>query len=414
MGDKFDTDDEALMKDALSAAKQYSLELREKEEAKLWKAIEVPLTLEKALVGLTKTELDDLRQIWKFPGLSTLRKQDLINELLRRMSEDLESFFPLLDRERYDLMQDISAKGGLIATDDFDFDQVNYWRKRGLIFSGLYQGQRILTMPEEVSVVFQAVDGPELRRMVERNTEWINISQGLLFYDGVLSVDQLTGMLKNLCGSKPDHGELLLLLTEASNYYDRIRYHEYFGFADFRIFDPEKVVREQNARPSIDYYPFTKKQLLKVNSPDYVERTPAYQRLADSILANFDVSQEDVERIIADCATMVNFAERPTAIVEYLASQFESPSFDVLQQMINALMEFMNSTRQWILKGHAPSEIRREEEKFLRPLPQKPFIPQLAQGAGEVIDFRTRTKVGRNDPCPCGSGKKFKRCCGRT
>ena len=21
------------------------------------------------------------------------------------------------------------------------------------------------------------------------------------------------------------------------------------------------------------------------------------------------------------------------------------------------------------------------------------------------------SKVGRNDPCPCGSGKKFKRCC---
>jgi uncharacterized protein len=24
------------------------------------------------------------------------------------------------------------------------------------------------------------------------------------------------------------------------------------------------------------------------------------------------------------------------------------------------------------------------------------------------------TRVGRNDPCPCGSGKKFKRCCGET
>jgi hypothetical protein len=21
------------------------------------------------------------------------------------------------------------------------------------------------------------------------------------------------------------------------------------------------------------------------------------------------------------------------------------------------------------------------------------------------------TKIGRNDPCPCGSGKKYKRCC---
>jgi uncharacterized protein len=27
---------------------------------------------------------------------------------------------------------------------------------------------------------------------------------------------------------------------------------------------------------------------------------------------------------------------------------------------------------------------------------------------------RSAPKVGRNDPCPCGSGKKFKQCCGRT
>lgn len=26
---------------------------------------------------------------------------------------------------------------------------------------------------------------------------------------------------------------------------------------------------------------------------------------------------------------------------------------------------------------------------------------------------RTEEKVGRNDPCPCGSGKKYKKCCGR-
>jgi preprotein translocase subunit SecA len=24
------------------------------------------------------------------------------------------------------------------------------------------------------------------------------------------------------------------------------------------------------------------------------------------------------------------------------------------------------------------------------------------------------SKVGRNDPCPCGSGKKFKKCCGKA
>jgi preprotein translocase subunit SecA len=27
---------------------------------------------------------------------------------------------------------------------------------------------------------------------------------------------------------------------------------------------------------------------------------------------------------------------------------------------------------------------------------------------------RKESKVGRNDPCPCNSGKKYKKCCGRA
>jgi len=34
---------------------------------------------------------------------------------------------------------------------------------------------------------------------------------------------------------------------------------------------------------------------------------------------------------------------------------------------------------------------------------------------GRVVQVRRATpKVGRNDPCPCGSGKKYKHCCGRN
>ncbi|MDZ4661523.1 MAG: SEC-C metal-binding domain-containing protein [Pseudomonadota bacterium] len=35
------------------------------------------------------------------------------------------------------------------------------------------------------------------------------------------------------------------------------------------------------------------------------------------------------------------------------------------------------------------------------------------QGPREPIT-RDQPKVGRNDPCPCGSGKKFKKCHGAT
>ena len=40
--------------------------------------------------------------------------------------------------------------------------------------------------------------------------------------------------------------------------------------------------------------------------------------------------------------------------------------------------------------------------------------PMAAKSRGESVTVvRTTPKVGRNDPCPCGSGKKYKKCCGR-
>ncbi|GAG36372.1 unnamed protein product [marine sediment metagenome] len=36
-----------------------------------------------------------------------------------------------------------------------------------------------------------------------------------------------------------------------------------------------------------------------------------------------------------------------------------------------------------------------------------------AKGAPSAPFKRKAPKVGRNDPCPCGSGKKYKRCCGK-
>ncbi len=36
-----------------------------------------------------------------------------------------------------------------------------------------------------------------------------------------------------------------------------------------------------------------------------------------------------------------------------------------------------------------------------------------ANGAPQAPFKRKTPKVGRNDPCPCGSGRKYKKCCGR-
>ena len=39
--------------------------------------------------------------------------------------------------------------------------------------------------------------------------------------------------------------------------------------------------------------------------------------------------------------------------------------------------------------------------------------PLMLNTQSTIPTTRVRSKVGRNDPCPCGSSKKYKRCCGK-
>ena len=58
--------------------------------------------------------------------------------------------------------------------------------------------------------------------------------------------------------------------------------------------------------------------------------------------------------------------------------------------------------RKQILTMELPSEAMRFD-----------LLKQLADIETSAPRAEKQKKVGRNDPCPCGSGKKYKRCCGK-
>jgi len=41
-------------------------------------------------------------------------------------------------------------------------------------------------------------------------------------------------------------------------------------------------------------------------------------------------------------------------------------------------------------------------------------VSEAAEAVAKAKPIRSGPKVGRNDPCPCGSGKKYKQCCGKN
>jgi preprotein translocase subunit SecA len=42
------------------------------------------------------------------------------------------------------------------------------------------------------------------------------------------------------------------------------------------------------------------------------------------------------------------------------------------------------------------------------------IVSEAAAAVEKAKPVRVGPKVGRNDPCPCGSGKKYKQCCGKS
>jgi preprotein translocase subunit SecA len=66
-----------------------------------------------------------------------------------------------------------------------------------------------------------------------------------------------------------------------------------------------------------------------------------------------------------------------------------------------------------------PESVATEALQYSRPdltAPTQPVYASEGDDERPTVQtvHRTTPRVGRNDPCPCGSGKKYKHCCGRN
>ena len=85
---------------------------------------------------------------------------------------------------------------------------------------------------------------------------------------------------------------------------------------------------------------------------------------------------------------------------------YRNEGFDMFEQMIAAIRE--DTARAMMLVELAPQQT----------LERKQVAKETGTSADgtdkkQPIRKKASDKVGRNDPCPCGSGKKYKQCCGR-
>jgi preprotein translocase subunit SecA len=80
--------------------------------------------------------------------------------------------------------------------------------------------------------------------------------------------------------------------------------------------------------------------------------------------------------------------------------EYKFEGYEMFQNMINAIQD---EVVRYIFRV---SLVQPEEQ-------QRQVAENRYAEEGAKQPARKDNRVGRNDPCPCGSGKKYKKCCGR-
>ena len=149
-----------------------------------------------------------------------------------------------------------------------------------------------------------------------------------------------------------------------------------------------------------------KQELQELWSSYFVKEKEIYEQL----LENPDEAvkgtvKELADKYNVDIMTMTGFLDgineslkKPNPIETMKEDTKVSLAFDkekLYKNMVDAKADWLYNLPQW-------DKIFTEEKKKTLYMEQKK--------SGTVVKPH---KVGRNDPCPCGSGKKYKHCCGR-
>ena len=158
---------------------------------------------------------------------------------------------------------------------------------------------------------------------------------------------------------------------------------------EFEAFDEHWTV--QQGKP---YYVPNREELLKWSDPAYFEKPKEFFALQQYIATLFPEAASD--RIEGTAEDLQMMAEDPFSL-ERIIGEFDRMGLKLeesgqLKKMAELVMDLHNHTRLQRNRGYTPYELFKEEKKNLLPLAEK---------------------IGRNDPCLCGSGKKYKKCCGK-
>ena len=359
-------------------------------------------SLRETLLRLPKDSLDKIRRNYNLKGVSQLKKAELVDELCIAIPIFYSMVLERVDVELLDLILRISDSKQPVNFDDLNEankvvlkDRVlHQLRNYGLIFTGQAARKKVLYLPNEIIVAINEISNEkmnQIRNKAKQNSEWNKIIKGLIHYYGVVDTFTLNELMNRFLNEKQHYYEFIDRLWFYCDLYQDICQNSELVFHLKLAFNSREMYTEVNERKDLEYYPFTKAMLISASEAGYIDESTVVSDFRAFLIDAYDMTFDHANWLIAMVIIEIKKGEMPSKIIPLLSKYIEIPNESTLSLIGSFIMELNNTTPLWALKGHRPNDLFRAELKQIE---------------------RKSNKIGRNDPCPCGSGKKYKKCCG--
>ena len=381
----------------LEKRKKSLLKYKVKEENKL---IDV-------LMSLTKTELDDIRINLGVGGTSSLKKQELADALEGAILNFAPNWLANIENEQYELLNKIVQSETCIKGDIITPSQVDYLSSIGIVFSGSKDKEHYLFIPEELKEIFKNINNKSFKKKVLLNNETVRLATGILFYYGYLDYEQLYEMVTRIINKKEISLDRFVgVLINGSCWQDEIITLE-IGAQHINVVNPEELIETQLEWSKEEFRPLSYEEIYQAGQPGYVVKNQQYLQMEKFLAEKLNVSIEEVNGFMQDIIIMIMNEETSAFIFDYMQDMIAIPNQKIAKQLSLLLLELYNSVNIFKLKGYTLNELDKMMGKTAKGL-----VVSKARGKDNVIrvSFGEKT-AGRNEPCPCGSGKKYKKCC---
>ena len=169
------------------------------------------------------------------------------------------------------------------------------------------------------------------------------------------------------------------------------------------------IERRQGGRkfyiPSVD-------EVMDYAKNGYPTRSASYQKLGSFLTDEMKVSDAVKDQTLFFIYKECSMEGRMSTIMENLSQKGLQFSDEQLEKFTELMMDANNNTRMLEYRGFTPNEISGAVWPFATGRPHRAMPNSFVPTAMPMQPASTK-KIYPNDPCPCGSGKKYKKCCGR-